>query len=151
MRQKEDRQEGTGIFLTRRPEIVPLVGKNHWLRGLAQHEQILLVTLDEKDIPYVPENKMVQVEDLGHGLWRVTASFGFIQQPDITCVLKVIPRQKLVLDWDKLVCYLPEATFEAKGGWWQRRINFVYDLLRRNSLSPRSIFTSLHARSHGSG
>jgi KUP system potassium uptake protein len=140
MRQKEDRQEGTGIFLTRRPEIVPLVGKNHWLRGLAQHEQILLVTLDEKDIPYVPENKMVQVEDLGHGLWRVTASFGFIQQPDITCVLKAIPRQKLVLDWDKLVCYLPEATFEAKGGWWQRRINFVYDLLRRNSLSAAQYF-----------
>jgi KUP system potassium uptake protein len=140
MRQKEDRQDGTGIFLTRRPEIVPLVGKNHWLRGLAQHQQILLVTIEDKDVPCVPENEMVQAEDLGHGLWRVTASFGFTQQPDITRVLKSLPQEKLVLDWNKLVCYLPEATFEAKGSWWRRRIQFFYDVLRRNSLSTAQYF-----------
>ena len=139
-RDREDRQEGTGIFLTTRPEIVPLVGKNHWLRGLAQHEQILLVTIGEKDVPYVPQSEMVQTEDFGHGLWRITASFGFMQQPDITRVLKAIPRERLVLDWDKLVCYLPQATFEAKGRWWRRRIEFLYDVLRRNSLSAAQYF-----------
>ncbi len=140
MRDKKDRQEGTGIFLTTRPEMVPLVGKNHWLRGLAQHEQILLVTIDEKETPYVLESEMVQTEDLGRGLWRVRASFGFMQQPDIIRVLKALPKEKLVLDWDKLVCYLPEATFEAKGDWWQRRIEFLYGLLRRNSLSAAQYF-----------
>jgi len=140
MRDEEKRQEGTGIFLTTRPGMVPLVGKNHWLRGLAQHEQILLVTIDEMEIPYVRENKIVQTEDLGRGLWRVTASFGFMQQPDIIRVLRSLPPEKLVLDWDKLVCYLPEATFEIKGGWGRRRINFVYDLLRRNSLSAAQYF-----------
>ncbi|HUB68713.1 MAG TPA: KUP/HAK/KT family potassium transporter [Candidatus Methylacidiphilales bacterium] len=140
MRDEEERQEGTGIFLTTRPEMVPLVGKNHWLRGLAQHEQILLVTVDEKETPYVRDNEIVQIEDLGRGLWRVTASFGFMQQPDIIRVLKSLPRERLVLDWDKLVCYLPEATFELRGSWWRRRINFVYDLLRRNSLSAAQYF-----------
>lgn len=137
---RDDRQEGTGIFLTKRPEMVPLVGRNHWLRGLALHEQILLVTINDKHAPYVPENEMVQTEDLGRGLWRVTASFGFMQQPDITCALKAIPPETLTLDWDKLVCYLPEATFEAKGGWWRRRTEFLYDLLRRNSLSAAEYF-----------
>jgi KUP system potassium uptake protein len=83
---------------------------------------------------------MVQTEDFGHGLWRITASFGFMQQPDITRVLKAIPRERLVLDWDKLVCYLPQATFEAKGRWWRRRIEFLYDVLRRNSLSAAQYF-----------
>ena len=140
MRQGTDRQEGTGIFLTTHPGTVPLVGRNHWLRGLARHEQILLVTINEKNIPYVPESEMAQTEDLGRGLWRVTASFGFMQQPDITRILKALPQATLRLDWDKLVCYLPEATFEAKGGWWRRLVEFLYDALRRNSLSMAEYF-----------
>ena len=140
MRKGDDRQDGTGVFLTTRPEIVPLVGKNLWLRRLARHEQILLITIDQKDVPYVAENEMIQTDNLGHGLWRVTASFGFRQQPDISCVLKAIPQDEIALEWDRLVCYLPEATFEAKGGWWGRRIELVYDLLRRNSLSAVQYF-----------
>ena len=137
---KGELQEGTGVFLTTRPEMVPLVGRNHWLRGLARHEQLLLITIDQKKIPYVADSEMVKIEDLGHGLWRITASFGFMQQPDITHLLETIPKEQIELDWDNLVCYLPEATFQGKGGWWQRRIEFLYDLLRRNSLSVAQYF-----------
>jgi hypothetical protein len=35
---------------------------------------------------------------------------------------------------------LPEATFEGKGGWWRRRVEFLYDLFRRNSLSAAQYF-----------
>ena len=140
MHKAEDRQEGTGVFLTTRREMMPLVGKNHWLRRLALHEQVLLITIDQREVPYIPAPEVVRTEDLGHGLWRITASFGFMQQPDVISALKAIPKEKLVLDWDKLVCYLPEATFEAKGTWWGRRIEFVYDLLRRNSLSAAQYF-----------
>jgi KUP system potassium uptake protein len=140
MRTWKQRQKGTGIFVTTRQDFVPLVGKNHWLREQARHEQLLLITIVEKEVPYVPENEMAKIEELSPGLWRVTASFGFMQHPDITRVLRSLPVEKIQLDWDKLICYLPEACFEPKGGWWQRRIQQVYEFLRSNSLSTARYF-----------
>lgn len=140
MRKWKERQEGSGIFMTTRQDFVPLVGKNHWLRALARHEQVLLITVIEKEVPYVPENEMGQIEDLGNGLWRLMAAFGYMQQPDITRILKAQSKEKIKLDWDKMVCYLPEAIFERKGGWWRQRIEQIYEFLRRNSLKTTQYF-----------
>lgn len=140
MRKWKQRQEGTGIFLTTRRDFVPLVGKNHWLRAVARHEQVLLVTVVEEPVPYVPGDRMQQLENLGNGLWRLTTSFGFMQSPHITRILKAIPSEQLALDWDKLVCYLPEGTFEAKGHLWHRLIELFYKFLRANSFTAAQYF-----------
>jgi len=140
MKKWEQRQEGTGIFLTTRPDTVPLVGGNHWLREIARHEQTLLVTVIEARVPYMSDEQMQHLEDLGNGLWRLTTSFGFMQSPHITQILKALPRERLKLDWDKLVVYLPEGTLEAKGNWWRRIIEQIYKFLRSNSYSAAQYF-----------
>jgi KUP system potassium uptake protein len=134
------RQEGTAVFFTTHRDFVPLVGKNHWLRKHVRHEQVLLVSILEKEIPYVPESEMSRLEELGPGFWRVTGSFGFMQHPDITRLLECQSEKKLALNWDKLVCYLPEASFVDRGGWWKRLIEDVYKFLRHNSLSAARYF-----------
>lgn len=140
MKKWEQRQEGTGIFLTTRPDTVPLAGRNHWLREVARHEQTLLVTVIEARVPYVSEEQMQHLEDLGNGLWRLTTSFGFMQSPHITQILKALPPERLKLDWDKLAVYLPEGTFEAKGNWYRRIIEQIYKFLRSNSFSAAQYF-----------
>jgi KUP system potassium uptake protein len=134
------RHGGTGVFLTTHRDSVPLVGKNHWLREHARHEQVLLVTVEERKIPYVHEADMTRVEELGAGFWRVTAAFGFMQRPDVTRALKCPQAKRLNLDWDRLVCYLPEATLVARGGWGRQRIQQIFDFLGRNSLSVAHYF-----------
>lgn len=141
-----ERQEGTGIFLTRQQDAIPLVGRNKWLRNVARHEQVLLITILEKEVPYIPAEQMEKVEDLGNGLWRVTASFGFMQRPNVTRILKALPQEKIKLDWDKLVCYLPEPIFEPRGSWWRRRIGQFYEFLRHNSL-PVALYFHVPPRS----
>jgi KUP system potassium uptake protein len=136
-----ERSAGTGVFLTTHPDFVPLVGKNCWLREHARPEQVLLVTVLQKDVPYVRESKCFAVDEVGRGIYRITASFGFMQQPNVTRVLKDIPEDKLRIDWDKLVVYLPEALFvEKKGPWWKHRICQIYEILGRNSLSVAHYF-----------
>ena len=47
------------------------------MRGCASRcgtSRVLLVTIIEKQVPFVPEHEMCKIEDLGHGLWAVTAS-----------------------------------------------------------------------------
>ena len=63
-----------------------------------------------------------------------------MQHPDITKVLESQSEAGLKLDWDKLVCYLPEATFIAKGGWWHQLVERFYAFLRRNSVSIAEYF-----------
>jgi KUP system potassium uptake protein len=129
------RQGGTGVFFTTRPDFVPLVGQNHWLRDQVRYEQLLLLHIEEENVPYVPATHLCRLEQLGPGFWRITASFGFMQHPDVTKILQSISADKLKLDWDKLVCYLPEPSFEEKKGWWPQRLQEIYEFLRNNSLS----------------
>jgi KUP system potassium uptake protein len=136
----KNRQGVTGVFLTTHPDSVPLVGKNLWLRDHVRPELMILITIVVKSVPYVSEDQMVEVEELEVGFLRVTASFGFMQHPNVTRVLKTLPKDKLVIDWGRLVCYLPEAYIVAKGGWWRQRIQQIYQFMARNSLSAAEYF-----------
>jgi KUP system potassium uptake protein len=128
------RRDSTCVLLTRHPDTVPLVKKSAWLRFHVRHEQVLLVTLVDETVPYVSKERMGRVEQLGPGFYHLIGSFGFMQHPDVTRLLKnesgTIP-----IHWDCLVCYLPEATLISRGGWWARAILSVYNFLGRNSLS----------------
>jgi KUP system potassium uptake protein len=136
----KSRHDGTAVFLTTHRDSVPLVGRNHWLRTHSRYEQILLLTILEGKMPYVGGNEATKVEEIGPNFWRITASFGFMQHPDLTEVLKAQPCQKLKFDWDRLVCYLPEPTLVQKGRWWKQLIQEVYEFLANNSLSPARYF-----------
>ena len=140
LRSRAQQEGGTGVLLSTHEKHVPLVGRNDWLRDQLQHEQILLVTIIEKDVPYVSDQEMCKVEDLGHGLLVVEASLGFMQHPDITKVIEHLSSRCPKLDWDKLVCYLPEATFISRGSWWHQLRQRFYIFLRRNSLSAAEYF-----------
>ncbi len=128
------RHPGTGIFLTTHDNSVPLVGKNLWLREHVRPEQILLIEIIEEKVPFVPDSRRALVENLGPGFMRLTASFGFMQHPDITRVLKSVPPEKLRVDWERLVCYLPEPYLIARGGWWHRRVQTIFSFMLRNSV-----------------
>jgi KUP system potassium uptake protein len=136
----KQRHDGTGVFLTTSTNSVPLVGKNLWLRQHGRHEQIFLITIAEEKVPHVPEMDMGRVEELAPGFHRITARFGFMEHPDVTRVLEHVSKNQLQLDWDHLVCYLPEPTLIPPRGWWRRRIQFIYRLLARNSLSAARYF-----------
>jgi KUP system potassium uptake protein len=136
----DGRHSGTGVFLTTAQDFVPLVGMNHWLREVARHEQVLLITVQMTPVPYVTGSNLGKLEELGHGLWRITASFGYMQHPDLGQVLQQQPSGRLRLDRDRLVCYLPDAIVVPSGGWWKLRLEGAYDLLRRNSLSAAEYF-----------
>ena len=111
----KNRLGGTDVFLTMNPDFVQLVGKNRWLREHVRPETIILIPVLQESVPCVPEEKMASLEQLGPNFLRVTGSFGFMQQPDVTRALKSWPKEKLEIEWDRLVCYLPEAYIVCQG------------------------------------
>ncbi len=82
------RVPGTGIFLTSNPEGVPNSLLHNLKHNKVLHERVVLLSIKVEDIPYVPKEDYVWIEDMKHGFWRVTGHYGFKENPDIPRMLE---------------------------------------------------------------
>jgi KUP system potassium uptake protein len=137
---ESNRRDGTAILFTGQHDAVPLVGGNAWVRQHALHEQVILLTVKQVPVPYVSGERTHVLEELAPGLYRLTAESGFMQDPDLTQMLKDQSCKKLRIDWDTLVCYLPEAKVISRGNWLRRVVARIFDFLHRNSLAPADYY-----------
>ncbi|MBI2393609.1 MAG: potassium transporter Kup [Deltaproteobacteria bacterium] len=85
---KPYRVRGTAIFMTSNPEGAPPVLLHHFKHNKVLHEQIILLSIQTRHVPEVSHEERVQVRDLGHGLWQVIATYGFMQTPNVVEVLQ---------------------------------------------------------------
>ncbi len=82
------RVPGTGVFLTGNPEGVPNSLLHNLKHNKVLHERVVLLSVVVEDIPYVPKEDYVWIEDLKHGFWRITGHYGFKENPDIPMMLQ---------------------------------------------------------------
>ncbi|MFY0562657.1 potassium transporter Kup [Archangium lansingense] len=82
------RVPGTAIFMTGNPEIAPSAMLHNLKHNKVLHEQTLLLTITTEDVPHVPSAERVTVESLPLGMRRITARYGFMDDPSIPDILK---------------------------------------------------------------
>ncbi len=75
------RVPGTAVFMTSESEGSPVVLLHHLKHNKVLHEQVLLLSVIVQEVPEVPSSERVTVEDLGFGVFRVKAFYGFMQSP----------------------------------------------------------------------
>jgi KUP system potassium uptake protein len=84
------RVAGTAVFMTGNDDGVPPVLLHHLKHNKVLHERVLLVSVKTADIPETGAAERVRVMPLGNGFWRVVASYGFMQSPNVPQVLEVV-------------------------------------------------------------
>ena len=84
------RVAGTAVFMTGSDDGVPPVLLHHLKHNKVLHERVLLVSVKTADVPETSAAERVRVVALGHGFWRVIASYGFMQTPNVPNVLEVV-------------------------------------------------------------
>lgn len=89
---KVHRVPGTAVFMTGSDDGVPPVLLHHLKHNKVLHERVLLVSVKTADVPETSAAERVRVMPLGHGFWRVVASYGFMQTPNVPNVLEVVDR-----------------------------------------------------------
>ena len=127
--------EGTMVFLTGDPGGVPFVARHNWIRARAQHERVVLLTLERASRPHVSKTHRVTIERLSDRLVRVRAAFGYMEHPRIRVVLDECAAQDLDLDNDETsFFYADPKIVPAPHGLptWQRTL---YETLQRLSRS----------------
>ena len=71
------RVDGTAVFLTAQPDIVPNALMHNLKHNKVLHQQNLFVTVRSHEVPWIGMDKRLAIEPLGHDCWQITLNYGF--------------------------------------------------------------------------
>jgi KUP system potassium uptake protein len=128
------RVEGTAVYLAAEAGGMPRALLNNLRFNRVLHGRNILLTFTRPEIPFVPPEERVEIQNLAPGLCRVIARYGYMETPNVVAALRGAE--------EKGVAYEPEQTvyvvgrenpvFAAGSGMplWRKRL---FALMGRNS------------------
>jgi KUP system potassium uptake protein len=87
----------TAVYAVADPSMVPQALLHNLKHYQVLHERNIIFTVDFLDRPWVDDAERITVEPLSAGFWRVRASFGFMEAPDVPRALALAAAKGLVV------------------------------------------------------
>ena len=123
------RVEGTGIFMTANPSGVPNSLLHNLKHNKVLHGRVVVLSIVIEDIPRVPKEDYIWIENLGHGFYNIIAHYGFKETPNIPIMLNDCKLQSMDFDMMETSFFVNRETLIAtpKGGMalWREHL-FVW-------------------------
>jgi KUP system potassium uptake protein len=82
------RVDGTAVFLTAEPGTVPNALLHNLKHNKVLHEQNMFVTVRNHEVPWIPMDKRIEIEALGHHCWQIIVHYGFKNDIDLPRALE---------------------------------------------------------------
>ena len=92
------RVDGTAVFLTAEPGMVPNALLHNLKHNKVLHQNNLFVTVRNHEIPWIGMEKRLEIESLGHDCWKVVVHYGFKNDPDLPRALQHLKGRGCELD-----------------------------------------------------
>jgi KUP system potassium uptake protein len=135
------RVQGTAVFMTSAAGGIPPVLLHHFKHNKVLHQQVVLLSVVTEDQPVVSGRDRLEIEDLGHGFYRVVAHYGFMQNPNVLKTLRRAQAKGLKCDPDTTSFYLGRETLLVTGkGRMARWRKALFAFLSRNSRTATAFF-----------
>jgi KUP system potassium uptake protein len=136
------RVPGTAVFMTSQADGVPHALLHNLKHNKVLHERSIFLKVAIEEVPYVEEEKRVEVDDLGQGFFRITLHFGFMQDMNVPEALGAIRCCGLPFKMMDTSFFLsrqtPLAGKEVKGmAVWREKL---FAWMMRNAESPMEFF-----------
>src|SRR6185503_8822229 len=137
------RVPGTAVLLTAAPETTPHALLHSLKHYKTVHERVVFVTVEFRDVPWVPFEERIACERLAREMWRVRARYGFMDSPDVPQALELCRAQGLVIEPMEASYFLSRQTIvpvHAPGGmqFWRERL---FAAMARNAGNAASFFS----------
>lgn len=138
---RPERLPGTAVFLSSSPTGVPPSLLHHFGHLGVLHERVVFFTAVAVDEPFVRRAGRVDCQDLGQGILRVLAYYGFRQTPDAPDAMRLAHEKGLAVEPEKLRYFLGRETLLPTGSSripaWRKKL---FLLLSRNAERAASYF-----------
>ncbi|HEY5087082.1 MAG TPA: potassium transporter Kup [Gemmatimonadaceae bacterium] len=135
------RVPGTAVFMTADSSGAPMVLLHHLKHNKVLHEEIILLTIQVKEIPKVIGGERMTVTKLPLGFWRVVAQYGFMETPDAQRLLQAARASGLHAKRMETTYYLGREQLlpigSTKLATWRKKL---YAFMARNSFSATAFF-----------
>jgi KUP system potassium uptake protein len=130
------RVERTAVYAVADPGHVPQALLHNLKHYRVLHERNVILTVSIEEDAYVPAAERVEVRELGHGFWRVTLHFGFMQTPDVPRGLALCEERGLQIPVFETSYFLSRSTVVPTAGTgmanWRERL---FAAMTRNATS----------------
>ncbi|HRL21137.1 MAG TPA: potassium transporter Kup [Alcaligenes sp.] len=136
------RVPGTAVFMSMLVDTVPPALLHNLKHNKVLHEQVLFLTVQSADVPYVPFDERFQINRLSRSSWQAVATWGFKQEPNVPQLLEQIAQAHPELNLEPMATsyFLSRQTvmIQSRKPWymgWRRRL-FAF-MARNASRSTR--------------
>ena len=103
---------------------------------------MIIISVETRRVPRVHARDRLKIEDIGSGIYGVTACYGFMQVPDVHVVLRWLPRlANIEVDPYEAVYFLSsESVYRAEPSVMSRIGLALYAFMRRNGTKASDYF-----------
>lgn len=92
------RVEGTGVFMTSSEGGVPNALLHNLKHNKVLHGRVVVLSIVIEDIPRVPKEDYIWIENHGHGFYSISAHYGFKETPNVPTMLDDCKLQSMKFD-----------------------------------------------------
>ena len=135
------RVRGTAVFMAGNPQGTPLVLLHHVKANKVLHETVVLLSVVTSEVPYVTADERLEVREIGNGIWRAVAHYGYMESPDVARLIEQIREAGVPLKPSEATYYFNREMIitggEARMWEWQKHF---YAVLSRNARQARDYY-----------
>ena len=131
------RVPGTAIFFTTSRDKMPRSFMHNLKHNKVLHEQVIMLTIQTADVPYVPQEERIAVTPVRHEFYRVTVRYGYMDNPNLPVDLADCKRFGLIFEPAMASYFLSRETLIVPSGGgirrWRRRLFTVLSRVATSS------------------
>jgi KUP system potassium uptake protein len=120
------RVDGTAIFLSADPDGVPHSLINNLMHNHVLHARVVFLTVNNEEIPWVPVSQRVSIQSLGSDCYRITITYGFMDEVDLPRALEICKTSGLAFEPAQTSYFLSRATVvptrDSGMAMWRERL-----------------------------
>jgi len=103
------------------------------------HKHVVLFTSRVRGVPTVSDDERLEITELGQGIVRVVASYGFQESPDVPAALRLAAARGVDIDADHPSYFLGHVTLNPVGtdgmALWRKKL---FAAMSKNSFRASS-------------